>query len=88
MRLTEEDIREISGYLGLSEPEFIEKHTRLHADRAGLALLDKENGECAMLDGRDCRIQAVKPVQCRGFPNTWNFPGWREVCEAKAVYLE
>ena len=28
------------------------------------------------------RLQPVKPLQCRGFPNTWNFPGWRKVCEA------
>jgi hypothetical protein len=27
-------------------------------------------------------VQPAKPVQCAGFPNTWNFPGWREVCEA------
>ena len=26
--------------------------------------------------------EPVKPLQCGGFPNEWNFPGWREVCEA------
>jgi hypothetical protein len=53
-----------------------------------LALLNKGeggNGECIFLDGRDCRVQAVKPTQCAGFPNTWNFPGWRDVCEAIPV---
>jgi hypothetical protein len=27
----------------------------------------------------------VKPQQCKDFPNGWNFPGWREVCEAIEV---
>jgi len=27
----------------------------------------------------------VKPSQCAGFPNKWNFPGWQQVCEAKAI---
>jgi len=82
VKLTEEDITAISAFLGLSEDDFIQQHTRLRPRRDGLALLDKGNGECAFLDGRDCRIQPVKPAQCRGFPNEWNFPGWREVCEA------
>jgi hypothetical protein len=34
------------------------------------------------LQGNDCVINAVKPQQCRDFPNHWNFPGWRTVCEA------
>ncbi len=58
---------------------------RLRPNRDGLALTDKPNGECIFLEGRDCRVQPVKPGQCRGFPNTWNFPGWREVCEAVEV---
>ena len=37
------------------------------------------------LDGIDCTIQAVKPRQCRGFPNEWNFAGWRKHCEAVPV---
>lgn len=40
-----------------------------------------------MLDGDECRIQEVKPVQCRGFPNTWNFPGWEKECQAIEVPL-
>ena len=38
-----------------------------------------------MLDGNACRIHPVKPAQCAGFPNKWNFPGWRQVCEAVPV---
>ncbi|MFV0415496.1 MAG: YkgJ family cysteine cluster protein [Chthoniobacterales bacterium] len=87
VKLTDNDIRQISAFLGLSEQEFIDKHTRLQTSRRGLALLDKPNGECAFLDGRDCAIQPVKPQQCSGFPNEWNFPGWRDICEAVEVTI-
>ena len=43
------------------------------------------DGACIFLEGQDCKIQPVKPQQCRGFPNAWNFPGWREVCEATEI---
>ena len=68
--------------LAVSEWDFVQKFTRLRPHRDGLSLLDKENGECIFLEGGDCRVQEAKPIQCRGFPNRWNFPGWRSVCEA------
>lgn len=79
------EISAISDFLGISEFDFIQQYTRLRPSRDGLALVEKENGECIFLDGRDCAIQPVKPVQCKGFPNEWNFPGWRNVCEAIPV---
>jgi Fe-S-cluster containining protein len=85
VRLTEADITRIAAFLGMSEWDFIQNHTRLQPSRRGLALLEQEDGACEFLEGRDCRIQPVKPEQCRGFPNEWNFPGWREVCEAIPV---
>jgi len=85
VKLTDGDITAIAGFLGLEESDFIQTYTRLRPHRDGLALTDKPNGECVFLEGRDCRVQAVKPAQCSGFPNTWNFPGWREVCEAIEV---
>jgi N-acetylmuramoyl-L-alanine amidase len=51
----------------------------------GLSLIEKDNHECIMLDGDSCRIHPVKPGQCAGFPNKWNFPGWRDVCKAVPV---
>ncbi len=83
--MSEPEIRRIAGFLSISEEEFIQRYTRLRPDRRGLALIDKGDGECFFLEGRDCRLQAVKPVQCQGFPNRWNFPGWRDVCEAIPV---
>jgi Fe-S-cluster containining protein len=82
VRLTDKDITRISDFLGLDEVQFIQDFTRLRPRRDGLALIDKPNGECIFFEGIDCTIQPVKPEQCIGFPNTWNFPGWRDVCEA------
>jgi Fe-S-cluster containining protein len=76
------EIARIAAYLGLDEHDFIQRFTRLRAQRDGLALIDKPTGECGFLEGDACAIQAVKPEQCKAFPNRWNFPGWREVCEA------
>lgn len=86
VRLTDADVTALAAHLGLDEREFIARHTRLRPSRDGLALMDKPNGECVFLDGRNhCVVQDAKPSQCRGFPNAWNFPGWREVCEAVEV---
>lgn len=82
MKLTEAEIGKIAAFLGMKEDAFIQQYTRLDANRRGLALIDKPTGECIFLEGADCAIQGAKPAQCSAFPNTWNFPGWREVCEA------
>ena len=78
----------MAAHLGVTEHNFIQSYTRLKSDRSGLALQDKGNGECIFLDGHDCRINAVKPQQCRNFPNLWNFPGFEEVCRAKKIVMK
>ena len=85
VRVTDGEIREIASHLGIDELAFIQRYTRLDQDRKGLALLDQEDGACFFLKGNDCSIQAVKPQQCRDFPNVWNFPGWRNLCKAIEV---
>lgn len=82
VRVTEAEITRIAGYLDLEEAAFIDRFTRLRQDRQGLALTDKPTGECSFLEGNDCRIQAVKPQQCRDFPNLWTRPEAREHCQA------
>ena len=82
VKIGDGEILEMAGLLGVQEFEFIQKYTRLRPQRDGLALKDKQNGECIFLEGRDCLVQSAKPIQCKGFPNTWSFPGWRAVCEA------
>lgn len=88
VKITDSDIAAMAGFLGLSEHDFIQKFTRLRLRRDGLALIDQPCGTCIFLEGRDCRVQPVKPSQCRGFPNTWNFPGWHDVCEAIEIRNE
>jgi Fe-S-cluster containining protein len=85
VRLEDDEIPAIAAYLKLSEQEFLDQFTRLRTNRQGLSLIEKSNHECIMLDGNACRIHPVKPSQCAGFPNKWNFPGWQQVCEAKAI---
>lgn len=85
VRIGEDEIHPIAAFLGVSDNDFIHQYTRLRSNRQGLSLLEKENHECIMLDGNSCRIHPVKPSQCAGFPNKWNFPGWRDVCEAIPV---
>lgn len=85
MHVTEEEVAVIARHVGLTEEEFVQRHTRLSRRRTGLSLLEHENGTCVWLKGIDCLLQDVKPGQCRGFPNTWNFPGWRDLCKAIEV---
>jgi len=85
VQVSEKEIVVIAAFLNIEESRFIQEYTRLRPDRQGLALLDQEDGACMFLDGKDCSIQPVKPQQCREFPNGWNFPGWRDVCEAIEV---
>ena len=82
------EIDALAEFTGETAHEFIQRYTRLRPNRDGLALIDKPNGECIFLRGNDCSVQPVKPGQCRDFPNKWNFPGWREVCEAIPVPVE
>ncbi len=82
VQLSNDDICRIAAHLGIGEWDFIQRYTRLRPNRHGLALTEGAGGACIFLEGNACAIQPVKPAQCRGFPNRWNFPGWREVCEA------
>lgn len=82
VKVSAHEIAQIAAFLGVEEDDFIQRFTRLRAQRDGLALLDQPDGACFFLEGNDCRIQPVKPQQCRDFPNKWNHPGWREHCEA------
>lgn len=84
--LTDDDIDRIAAFLEMSVYDFVAEFTNLRANRNGLTLTEQEDGTvCVFLDGINCRINPVKPAQCAGFPNQWNFKGWRKSCEAVPV---
>lgn len=82
VKLSEPEITHLARWHGLSEFDFIQRYTRLRADRQGLALLERPNGECIFLENGACTVQALKPQQCRDFPHRWSFPGFEKLCRA------
>ncbi|RMD78074.1 MAG: YkgJ family cysteine cluster protein [Lentisphaerae bacterium] len=88
VRLTDPEITAISRFLQIDEDEFIQKYTDLLPNRSGLTLIELENGHCIFIDAGsgNCRIYPVRPMQCRRFPNGWNFPGFDKTCRSIAVH--
>jgi Fe-S-cluster containining protein len=82
VRLTEAEVARIAAFLQLSEHDFIQRYTRLQHDRRGLALQEQTDGACVLLERNLCSIQAVKPQQCRDFPNLWKYPDADKYCQA------
>ena len=84
VRLGADEIDAIAAFLGVKAGDVIASSTRLTGDRTGLSLLENPDGSCPYLyetpEGAACRIQQVKPRQCRDFPLKWNFPGWEKEC--------
>jgi Fe-S-cluster containining protein len=84
--VSDAEVEAIAAHLDVPVQEFIQRFTRLSANRQHLSLIEKADGSCCFLEGVNvCRIQPVKPGQCKGFPNRWRFDGWREICEAIEV---
>lgn len=72
--LTDQDIGKMAEYMGLSQQEFIDSHTRLAPNRQQLALLDQADGSCAFLEGDGCTVYEARPEQCSSFPYAWSVP--------------
>ncbi len=74
--LTEADLTALARHLGLTEDEFIQRHTTLAANRAQLTLLDQPGGACCFLEADNrCRVYSARPRQCRDFPHAWRVSG-------------
>lgn len=85
VRLTAGDADAIAGHLGLEPRDFIEQYAAITEDRRSLTLIERPDGGCIMLTGDNlCRINSVKPRQCRDFPERWRFPGFEVLCQAHA----
>jgi len=80
VRVSTAEVDHIAAFLGLDPRAFVEEYARLLPDRTGLSLNETADHACVFLEGSLCRIHAVKPAQCRGFPATWNFDGWQKIC--------
>ena len=86
MKVTDAEIDAIAAFLGMPPEAFLERWTELMPDRQGLTLIEKADGSCVFLEEGEpagCRIDPVKPEQCRRFPERWNVPGWEKECGAK-----
>ncbi len=73
----------IAAFLGMDVYAFTTRYTALTADRHGLSLVENGDGSCVFLQsGNACRIQPVKPAQCRGFPFLWRSGTLEKTCAA------
>ena len=69
VRLRAGEAEAIAAELGLDERLFFDRYTCLTADRRSLSLTEMADGSCIFLQpDNTCRIQAVKPRQCRDYP--------------------
>jgi Fe-S-cluster containining protein len=82
VRVNDKEITQIATFLQLDETDFIQRYTHLQQDRRGLALQEQPGGACVLLQDNLCAIQAVKPQQCRDFPNLWKYPDAEKYCRA------
>jgi len=86
VRVTAEEVDAIAAFLDTGSWEFTQTYTTVTHDRQSLTLNEREDETCVFLTPDNlCRINPVKPSQCRDFPDKWNFPGFREVCRAELV---
>lgn len=67
----------LAAHMQLSEHVFIERYTHLTRNRAGLSLVEKEDGSCIFLDGALCAVYPARPQQCQDFGVRWFLPGCR-----------
>lgn len=79
--VSQQEIDRIAEFMGIDVYQFIETYTRLTNNRAGLSLIEKDDGACVFL-GKDnrCLIEDVKPEQCRKFPSEWKYSDMRDIC--------
>ncbi len=83
VRLQDDEIKAIAHFLRLTIHAFTSDYTRLRANRSGLVLAEAADGACIFLQDNLCRIQSVKPRQCRDYPKTWHIPGEKQFCHAR-----
>jgi Fe-S-cluster containining protein len=73
----------IAAFLSMDVYAFTERFATLTWNRSILSLTENKDGACVFLqDDNTCRIQPVKPAQCRGFPFLWRSKALEKNCLA------
>ena len=81
VRISAEETAQIAAFLEMTVQAFTDEYTILTSDRRGLSLIEKDDRHCIFyVEPPACRIEPVKPQQCRNFPLKWNFEGWDKEC--------
>jgi len=83
VHLRNDETETIAKFLCLAIHDFTAAYTRLGTNRSGLVLTEAVDGACIFLQDNLCRIQSVKPRQCRDYPKTWHIPGEEQFCHAR-----
>ena len=84
VRLKDEEVAKIADFLKLEIETFTNEYTILTSDRRGLSLIEKDDHSCILFDEKiGCKINPVKPIQCKNFPLKWNFPDWEKMCKGE-----
>jgi Fe-S-cluster containining protein len=74
--LTEDDLKRMAAFIGLSATAFERKYVYRTARRMRLRV-PRDGGTCPFLEEGGCSVHPVKPVQCR------IFPFWPELVESR-----
>lgn len=72
VQLVERDVAKLARFLGISEREFMEKHTALDEDGAAILVRVKSADGvmgCEFLDGNECTVYEARPTNCERFPH-------------------
>ena len=82
--VTEAELHGLAAAKGMTPGEFRERHLREVG--ASLTVRERPNGDCEMLEGKECSVYDVRPAQCRGFPFWAEYllsrKGWTEAARA------
>ncbi len=81
VKVTETEIQEIADFLNILKEEFINQYTRPGMP-GDYWLTEKPGHDCIFLEENICKINNVKPMQCRNFPYSWVNDDTEETCPA------
>jgi Fe-S-cluster containining protein len=71
----------IASFLGLDIYAFTAQYAAITVNRNNLSLIERPDGGCIFIqDDNTCRIQPVKPAQCKGFPFQWKSKQLKAIC--------